>query len=134
MEHSFARRIDALDEIFEFLAQAGNSMGVPTAACFSVNLVVEELFTNMVKHHREGSRDIALRIHREGDRLQLSLTDFDVDDFDITKVPEVDTTAPAAERKPGGLGLHLVRRMTDTLSYQYENRNRTITASLRLHE
>ena len=132
MEHSFARRIDALDDIFQFLAEAGTSMDVPTALCFNVNLVVEELFTNMVKHHREGSQDIALKIHRDGDRLQLSLTDFDVDDFDITKAPEVDTTLPAAERQLGGLGLHLVRRMTDTLSYQYENRNRTVTASLRL--
>ena len=46
MEHSFARRIDSLDDIFEFLTRAGNSMGVPTAVWFSVNLVVEELFTN----------------------------------------------------------------------------------------
>lgn len=134
MEHSFARKIDALDDIFEFLHQAGITMGVSTPVKFSMNLVVEELFTNMVKHHREGSKDISVKIDREGDRLQLSLTDFDVDDFDITRVPEVDTTAPLTERQPGGLGLHLVRRMTDNLSYRYENRNRTITASLKLHD
>jgi anti-sigma regulatory factor (Ser/Thr protein kinase) len=134
MEHTFARRIDALDDIFDFLTKAGHAMGVSTSVGFCVNLVVEELFTNMVRHHREGSRDIALRIQRDGDRLQLSLTDFDVDDFDITRVPEVDTTLPLEERRPGGLGLHLVRRMTDTLSYHYENRNRTITASMKVHE
>ena len=134
MEHSFARRIDALDDIFEFLHQAGITMGVPTPVKFSMNLVVEELFTNMVRHHLEGSKDISVKVDREGDHLQLSITDFDVDDFDITRVPEVDTTAPLAERQPGGLGLHLVRRMTDDLSYSYENRNRTIKASLKLHE
>lgn len=109
-------------------------MGVPTAVWFSVNLVVEELFTNMVKHDRQGSQDISLCINRDGDRVKLSLTDFDVDDFDITRMPEVDTSAPLEERRPGGLGLHLVRRMTDTLSYHYENRQRTVTASLKLHE
>ena len=134
MEHSFARRIDSLDDIFEFLTQAGSSMGVPTAVWFSVNLVVEELFTNMVKHDREGSKDISLRINREGNCVKLALSDFDVDDFDITRVPEVDTSAPLAERRPGGLGIHLVRRMTDDLSYHYENRRRTVTASLKLHE
>ena len=134
MEHSFARRIDSLDDIFEFLTRAGDSMGVPTAVWFSVNLVVEELFTNMVRHDREGSQDISLRINREGDCVKLCLTDFDVDDFDITRVPEVNTAAPLEERRPGGLGLHLVRRMTDDLSYHYENRKRTVTASLKLHE
>jgi len=134
MEHSFARRIDSLDDIFEFLTQAGSSMGVPTALWFSVNLVVEELFTNMVKHDRDGSHNISLCIDREGDLVKLSLTDFDVEDFDITQVPKVDISAPLEERRPGGLGLHLVRRMTDDLSYHYENRQRTVTASLKLHE
>jgi anti-sigma regulatory factor (Ser/Thr protein kinase) len=134
MEHSFARRIDSLDDIFEFLTQAGSSMGVPTALWFSVNLVVEELFTNMVKHDRDGSRDISLRINREGDFVKLSLTDFDVDDFDITQVPRLDTSAPLEERRPGGLGIHLVRRMTNDLSYHYENRQRTVSASLKLHD
>ena len=35
--------------------------------------------------------------------------------------PPADTTSTLAERKPGGLGLHLIRKMVDSIDYHYEN-------------
>jgi anti-sigma regulatory factor (Ser/Thr protein kinase) len=62
----------------------------------------------------------------------VCLTDFDVDEFDVTKAPDVDINRPLSERTPGGLGIHLVRRVTESLSYRYENRTSTIEMVIRL--
>jgi serine/threonine-protein kinase RsbW len=88
---------------------------------------VEELFTNMVKYNPGNTRDIAISLGHTPDRLTVQLMDFDVDPFDVTKAPLVDVDKPLQERQIGGLGLHLVRKMADTLSYDYSDRRSTIT-------
>ena len=35
--------------------------------------------------------------------------------FDITQLPDVDVDAPIEKRQPGGLGLHLIKRMADSV-------------------
>jgi anti-sigma regulatory factor (Ser/Thr protein kinase) len=59
--------------------------------------------------------------------LTVQLIDFDVDAFDPTTVPAIDVEKPIGEWQPGGLGLHLVRQMADTLQYEYAERRSTIT-------
>jgi len=132
LERSFPRCIDALDGIFRFVAEALAGLSVNSAHEFTVNLVVEELFTNMVKYSLESKREISLRIDRQNGRLLVCLTDFDVNEFDVTKAPEIDIHRPLSERSPGGLGIHLVRRVTESLSYRYENRTSTIEMMIRL--
>jgi anti-sigma regulatory factor (Ser/Thr protein kinase) len=60
-------------------------------------------------------------------KVIVSLTDFDVEPFDITKFKPYDAGLPLAERKPGGLGIHLVRAVMDEVTYEYENRCSRIT-------
>ena len=52
------------------------------------------------------------------------LTDYDVDFFDVTRAPDVNIALPIEQRRPGGLGLHLIRRMLDSLEYQYSEAQR----------
>jgi len=127
MERSFPREINALAAIFDFVDEVFSVEGIDPANVFEVNLVIEELFTNMVKYHPEGTNDIGLRIDRENDRLLISLTDSGVDEYDPTQAREVDTNLPLKDRTPGGLGIHLVRRMTESFDYRYEDRTSTIT-------
>jgi anti-sigma regulatory factor (Ser/Thr protein kinase) len=64
--------------------------------------------------------------------LTVRLTDFDVEPFDVTRAPAVDIDKPLAERQIGGLGLHLVRKMADTLRYEFADRRSTITFTMTL--
>ena len=57
----------------------------------------------------------------------MSLTDFDTEPFDITQTNEVDVNKRIEERKPGGLGLHLTKRMVDKIDYDYKDRKSKIT-------
>jgi anti-sigma regulatory factor (Ser/Thr protein kinase) len=127
VQRYFPRSFDSLDGIFrfvgDFLAARSLDKELNAPVCF----IVEELFTNLVKYNADGKHDIALSLGHTPEMLTVRLTDFDVDAFDVTRVPAVDTSRPLNERQPGGLGLHLVRQMADTLQYEYAERRSTIT-------
>jgi serine/threonine-protein kinase RsbW len=60
------------------------------------------------------------------------VTDFDVEPFDITKAEKVDVDLPLSERKPGGLGIHFVRDMADSVAYDYTDRRSKVTITKKL--
>ena len=66
-----------------------------------------------------GTGAIGIDIDLSPSRVQVALTEPDANRFDVTRVPPVDTTLPIEQRQPGGLGLHLARRLVDTLEYDY---------------
>lgn len=126
MQKKFSRSFEALGEIYEFTEGILAAADVEDAVRFPVHLAMEELFTNMVKYCPDNDNDILLDIEAcEGD-VTVSLTDFDVDEFDVTASREVDTTMPLDGRVPGGLGLHLVQQMVDELEYEYRDRQSTV--------
>ncbi|MGH8224078.1 MAG: ATP-binding protein, partial [Woeseiaceae bacterium] len=92
-----------------------------------VHFATEELFTNMVKYNPGNPNDIQLDVNTSPDRVIVSLTDYDVDAFDVTRTRSVDVEAPLEQRKIGGLGLHLIQKMVDTLEYSYSDRRSTVT-------
>lgn len=56
--------------------------------------------------------------------VEVTLVDRGVERFDPTASPDVDIHAPIDERRPGGLGLHLIRRMVDSIDYRYSDATR----------
>jgi anti-sigma regulatory factor (Ser/Thr protein kinase) len=120
----FRREIDAIGEVFAFLETFADGQEIDEKTAFCINLVVEELFTNMVRHNQGGSDRITLSIERRNDRVHLELVDTDVEPFDpeTAEVPPIDAGIEA--RRPGGLGIYLVKKMVDDLNYDYEPEGR----------
>lgn len=126
-QQSFPRTASCLPEIFAFMDGFFAHAGIGDEHRMPMQFVVEEWFTNLVKYSRGGTRDIRLDLKREGGRLVISLTDFGVEPFDIRAVPEVDVNRDLKDRKPGGLGIHLVKRMVDDIGYEYVDGRSTTT-------
>jgi len=112
--------------VAEFL----ESSGLPAPAAFELDLVIEELFTNMVKYAPHGAPEIEIGLTRLGPDVVIVLRDFDVEPFDPTRAPRADVGRPLGERPAGGLGLHLVRRIARDLRYDYRDRSSTITVTV----
>lgn len=126
MDKKFKRDLNSLDGIFKFINEFSAKTGVDESVVFTINLVVEELFTNMVKYASENTNEILLELKKNEDDLIIHLTDFDVDPFDITKTAEVDTKQSLEERRVGGLGIYLVKQMIDKIEYEYRDRQSKI--------
>ena len=127
-ERRFRRRFESIPEICAFTAQVFSTERVDPSLLPSVDLTLEELFTNMVKYD---ASDAAVRVDiaKIDGGVEVTLTDYDVERFDVTQAPDVDIGLPIEQRQPGGLGLHLIRRLVDCVQYEYsaESRQSRIT-------
>lgn len=115
-------------DVATFLSRAG----VAGRAEHVGRLVVEEIVRNLVEHTPPYASDetavVALTIAADAVTVVVEDTrpPFGPDD-----APALDVAAPLEERRPGGMGLHLVRSLTDELRYErHAGRNR-LTATVR---
>lgn len=127
LELTVPRDLAALPEINRlldtFFAGKGGNEGVR----YAIELAVEEIFTNMVRHNAAGKSDIRVAISGSDGEIVATVTDFDAPRFD----PTTDAPPPGIERQleqrtPGGLGIHLVRKMIDQIEYSHQNRTATV--------
>ena len=132
MNKKFKRSYASLDGIFAFTEDFFATNALDRENLFAVNFAVEELFTNMVKYNADNGQEILLDLQRGDDELTVRLVDFDVEPFDVTRAPAADVDSPLPERKIGGLGLHLVPKIVDSLDYEYVDRESRITFTKRL--
>ena len=127
MQRKFKRNLTSLDEIFVFIGEYFAQEQIDQDHLYAVTFAVEELFTNMLKYNPGNTNDVLLGLEQDNGHLAVSLTDFDVEPFDINKAPEVRIDLPLEARKPGGLGIHLVKKMMDRIDYEYVDRRSTTT-------
>jgi serine/threonine-protein kinase RsbW len=123
---SFGRSFESIERIFEFTSDFFARSQVDPRLLAAVDLVVEELFTNMVKYGRSADPGTQVRIEmaRVDGGVEVTLTDAGVEPFDVTQAPDADTNLPIEQRRPGGLGLHLIRRLVDSWEYAYSKEKR----------
>jgi serine/threonine-protein kinase RsbW len=126
-QQSFPRTAACLPEIFDFMDRFFANAGVGAQHRMPMQFVVEEWFTNLVKYSRGGKRDILFELKRQDGRLVMSLTDFGVERFDVRETKDVDVSLDLKDRKPGGLGIHLLKRMVDDIGYEYVDGRSTTT-------
>jgi serine/threonine-protein kinase RsbW len=113
-------------------AEFADAHALPASVRRSVSVALEELLNNTIAYGfagREGG-EVAVDVELRTDRLSVTLTD-DGRPFDPFGMAAPDTTRSLEERQIGGLGIHLVRRMMDEVSYQRRaDRNVVVLAKL----
>ncbi len=125
----FERSFDSIQSIFDFTSEVFDSEHIDRGLLPTVDLTLEELFTNTVKYSATSDAAVRVDIAAIEGGVEVTLTDYDVEPFDVTRAPDADITLPIEKRKPGGLGLHLIRRLVDSVAYEYfkEDRRSRIT-------
>jgi sigma-B regulation protein RsbU (phosphoserine phosphatase) len=123
-QRAFRRSADALQDIFQFTSAFFRREQVDEALLHAVDFTVEELFTNMVKYSKMSDAAVDLRLTRIDGGVEATLTDHDVEPFDITQWPDANVNLPIEQREAGGLGIHLIRRLVDSIDYEYAKEGR----------
>jgi serine/threonine-protein kinase RsbW len=107
--------------------------GLDPSAGWSVQVALDEILSNVVRHGGTG-RDrafIEVTFALAGGSLQVTVVD-DGPELDPLTLPEPDTAAPLDDRRPGGLGVHLVKRLMDRVEYARRDGRNYLTIGWRL--
>lgn len=119
MVREFKRDISSLNDIFEHVSAFIEKHKIDDATAYTINLAVEEVFTNLVKYDPDAADAIPVDLSLDGKEIRIEFTNHGGHEFNIVEQPPIDINIPLRDRKIGGLGLHLVRQMVDDISYRY---------------
>lgn len=97
-----------------------------------VRLIAEEVACNTIDHGYDAGRhgELVVEIGRRPGALELEFRD-DGRPFDPLAAPPPELHADIDERPVGGLGLHLVRELAQSLSYMREEPYNVLRVTLR---
>ncbi len=115
--------MNELVRLQEFVEEFGEKCSFTMAQIMQLNVVLEEIVSNVINYAYAGKpKDTTLEVRVDYTPPVLKL---EVEDegktFDPSKVETPDITLPAEERNIGGLGIHMVKTMMDTIDYEYRN-------------
>ncbi len=126
----FQRNINELQGIFNFLKIRWGEFQVQERDQLDIELSVEEIFMNMIRHNRaESPSDIEVTVEKTDREITLSLSDYEDVPFDITQTQEVDFDDYIKNQRSGGLGIHLVKKLMDEVKFEHTEGISTITIS-----
>ena len=119
--------IATIPQLSEFVETVCEEMGLDMAIMMNLNLAIEEAVVNVMSYaYPDGKGDVTVDIKVDSEKVKVTLTDSGIP-FDPTIKEQADITLSAEERRVGGLGIHLVREIADTVNYAYINGHNTLT-------
>ena len=119
---------DKSSEIIEFLM---SSPDIPDDEVlqFKLRLSIEEAVENVVRYAYDGGigwLEAGTSLDEDSLVLTIELRDAGIP-FNPLEKEDPDVTLSADERKIGGLGIFLCKKMMDSIEYRYEDGNNVLT-------
>lgn len=97
---------------------AAADAGAPEVCVDDIVQAVDETATNVIVHGYAGGPGwLDMQVDQDDLRIVITLED-GAPPFDPTMAPEPDLSIPADRRKPGGMGIHLLRLAVDTVTHR----------------
>ena len=120
---AIAASADEIRRACEWLTTALRQCGVPDPQIECLELALHEVLANVMDHGGSAARTEPIHIHIEvqekAGEARVKVRDAGIP-FDPTGAPEHIPAKTLAEAQPGGLGLPLIRRCSDSMSYRRE--------------
>ncbi len=118
-------QIAQLEILANTLDNISEEWGIPMNTSLSLNLVLEELVTNIIFYGYNDKEEHQISIHLSyiDHTFQIIIED-DAREFNPLTKAEPDLDADIENRSIGGLGIHFVRQIMDSFTYvRKENKN-----------
>ncbi len=127
-KQEFPARFEYLDEIRGYVAQEARAAGFSEKAIYSIQLAADEAASNIIEHAYAGRPEASFECACEYENGRLIMTFYDQgNSFDLSKVDKPDVKADLSKRKIGGLGVYLMRKLMDEVSYKSTDSGNVLT-------
>jgi serine/threonine-protein kinase RsbW len=113
-------RMSDLSQLLPWIERLASRHAIPANTQFAMNLCLEEVLSNIIRHGYSGKPDHSIAIHFVSPRENYF--EFVVEDeappFNPVVSPELPALNSLDEIRVGGQGIRLLRRFADALEYQ----------------
>ena len=126
---TLANDISQIHELEKFIGKIAEDKKIPESLRSSINLAMEEAVTNAIMY--SGSKTVDITARTKDDEITFTVTDSGKP-FDPTAVPDVDIDQNAEDRPVGGLGIHMYKKIMDSVTYKRQDNKNILTLTKRI--
>jgi len=122
-ELTIAATVENIGVVTDFVDEQLEALDCPIKAQMQINIAIDELFGNIAHyayHPKTGDATVRVEVIQEPLSVVITFIDQGVP-FDPLKNEDPDTGLSAEERDVGGLGIFMVKKSMDEISYVYRD-------------
>ena len=123
-----------IERLSQFVERFGDAHQLPADEILDLNLVLDEVVINVIAHGYDDEREhqIHVSLALDGDLLTIQVED-DGRAFNLLEQPSPNLDLPIEERRIGGLGIHIVRSLTDAIEHRRVDGRNIVTLKKRVN-
>ena len=121
--------IENLGQVLEFVEAKLEEMDCPMKVQAQIDIAVEEIYVNIAHYAYQsepGRATICIETEEDSDLVVIRFIDSGIP-FNPLEKKDPDITLSAEERSIGGLGIYMVKRSMDDVSYEYKDGQNVLT-------
>ena len=122
-ELTIAATVENIETVTAFVEEQLDALDCPVKARMQINIAIDELFGNIAHYaYNPDVGEATVRVEVVEEPLSVVITFIDKGvPYDPLAAADPDTSLPAEERALGGLGIFMVKKSMDEVTYRYEN-------------
>lgn len=115
--------VESIPVITEFVDEQLEQFNCPMKAQAQINIAIDELFSNIVHYaYHPGTGPATVRVEVVEEPLSVVITFIDQGvPYDPLAKADPDVTMSAEERDIGGLGIYIVKKNMNEITYEYRD-------------
>ena len=122
-ELTVAATVENIDAVTEFVNEQLEALDCPMKAQMQIDIAIDELFGNIAHYaYNPEIGKATVRVEVAPNPLAVTITFIDNGvPYDPLAKADPDTTLSAEEREIGGLGIYMVKKSMDEITYEYKD-------------
>ena len=122
-ELTIAATVENIEVVTDFVNQQLEELACPMKAQMQINIAIDELFSNIAHYsYNPEIGQATVRVEVMENPLAVSITFIDNGvPYDPLSKENPDLTLSAEERQIGGLGIYMVKKSMDEITYEYKD-------------
>ena len=115
--------VENIEQVTAFVDEQLEALGCPMKAQMQIDIAIDELFSNIAHYaYNPEVGPATVRVEVNQDPLAVVVTFIDNGkQYDPLAKEDPDVTLSAEERDIGGLGIYIVKKSMDDISYEYKD-------------